>query len=300
MFHPKIAALVAFVISAILVIGKGIAWFLSGSSTMLASLSDSIQDCFLSATNFVALQYAMKEADEDHRYGHGKMEGIAALGQAAFILGSCIYIFLDALRRFSQGSSVEYPLFTIGIIIGAIILNAGLVIYQNNVVRLSQSLAIEADRAHYVGDIGIHLGVIAAIVMDYYLGIEWADPVIAILIALWLARLAWNIGSKAINMLMDKELPDSERDEIKKTIKRTQGVLSHHDLRTHRHGQMTMMSFDIEVDPSISFIAAHNIAKRVEDRLHKLYPKSEIMIHVDPCGDITDSRHKRIKKHHVK
>ena len=76
--------------------------------------------------------------------------------------------------------------------------------------------------------------------------------------------------------------------------------MHYHDLRTHRNGPITMISFDIEVEPSLSFIDAHNIAKRAEDRLHKEYPDSEIMIHVDPSGDITDSRHKRIKKHHVK
>lgn len=300
MFNPKIAAATAFIMSLVLSVAKAIIWLLSGSSTVLASLADSIQDCFLSATNFFAVRYAMKEADEDHRYGHGKMEGIAALGQAAFILGSCVFIILDSVRRFSQGTSVEYPILTIGIMGTAIILNMMLVFYQNLVIKRSNSLAIEADRAHYTGDIGIHLGVIIAVSLDYYFSIPWIDPIIAIGIALWLIRLSWSIGRKAVDMLMDRELPDNERDEIKLIIKRTRGVVSHHDLRTHRHGQIVMMSFDIEVDPSLSFIDAHNIAKRVEDRLHKAYPKSEIMIHVDPCGDITDSRHRSIKKHHVK
>ena len=300
MLNPKVAALIAFAMSFILVLAKSIVWFFSGSSTVLASLTDSIQDCFLSATNFMAVRYAMQPADEDHRYGHGKMEGIAALGQAAFILGSCVYIFLDAIRRFSHGSSIEYPLQTILVIIGAIFMNAALVAYQNIVIKKTNSLVIEADKAHYAGDIAIHTGVIIAVFVNVYFGWVWADPLIAIIIALWLARLSWVISRKAIDMLMDRELQDSEREQIKTIIRRTQGVISLHDLRTHRHGQTTMMSFDIEVDPSISFLNAHNIAKRVEDRLHKTYSKSEIMIHVDPCGDITDSRHKKIKKHHVK
>jgi ferrous-iron efflux pump FieF len=300
MFHPKIVALVAFGMSLVLSIAKGALWIITGSSTVLASLSDSIQDCFLSATNFLAVRYAMKEADEDHRYGHGKMEAIAALGQSAFILGACVFIALDSIRNFGRGESVENPILIISVIAVAIVMNGALVIYQNIVIKRTKSLAIEADRAHYAGDIGIHLGVIFAVILDMAFGWFWADSIIAIGIAGWLLRLSWVIGIKAIDMLMDKELPDIERDEIKLIIKRTRGVLSHHDLRTHRHGQTTMMSFDIEVDPSLSFIDAHNIAKRVEDRLHKAYPDGEIMIHVDPCGDITDSRHKKIKKHHVK
>ena len=300
MFHPKFAALVAFTVSFILIIGKSVAWFFSGSSTVLASLTDSIQDSILSATNFLAIRYAMQPADTNHRYGHGKMEGIAALGQAAFILGSCVYIFLDSIRNFSKSDTVEYPFLTIGVIIGAIILNGCLVAYQKIVIKKTNSLAIEADSAHYAGDIGIHLGVIFAILADIYLGWTWADPVIAIGIALWLARLALIIGKKAVDMLMDRELPEEERDNIKSIIQNTPGVLHYHDLRTHRNGPITMMSFDIEVEPTLSFTDAHNIAKRVEERLHKDYPKSEVMIHVDPYGDITDSRHKKIKSHHVK
>ena len=267
------AAIIAFIMSLILSVAKAIVWLFSGSSTVLASLADSIQDCFLSATNFLAVKYAMKEADEDHRYGHGKMEGIAALGQAAFIAGSGVFIMLEAVRRFGSGDGIKYPFITIGVIVGAILMNAILVWYQNMVVRRTKSLAIEADRAHYSGDIGVHMGVIIAVLADYLLGWAWVDPILTVGITLWLFRLAYHIGRKAVDMLMDRELPDEERDQIKTIIRRTKGVISSHDLRTHYHGQVIQMSFDIEVDPGLSFIEAHNIAKRVEDRLHKEYPK---------------------------
>lgn len=299
MTNPQFAAIVAFFLSLTMVAVKAVLWIFSGSSTVLASLADSIQDTFLSATNYAAIRYAMRPADEDHRYGHGKMEGIAAMAQAAFILGSCVFIILDAIRSVSEPESIQYPMAIIGASLVAIVLNAGLVMYQNMVIKNSNSLAIEADRAHYAGDIGVYLGVIAAVSLDHYFGIRWADPIIAVLIALWLGRMAIGIGKKAMDMLMDRELPDAERDTIKTTIKRTRGVKDFHDLRTHRSGMVTMISMDIEVESSLSFLDAHNIAKRVEDRLHDIYPKSEIMIHVDPTGDIADSRHRKIKKHHV-
>jgi len=204
------------------------------------------------------------------------------------------------VRRFTGGSSVEYPIMVVYVIVAAIMMNAALVIYQNHVVKTTKSLAIEADRAHYSGDIGIHIGVLIAVGADYFYGIKWVDPLVAVFISLWLARLAFIIGCKAIDMLMDKELPECERVEIRQIIKRTRGVVDFHDLRTNRSGMVVMMSFDIEVEESLSFLDAHNIARRVEDRLHKLYPRSEIMIHVDPCGDITDSRHRQIKGHHVR
>lgn len=301
MTNPQFAALIAFFMSLILAVAKGVVWVLSGSATVLASFADSVQDCFLSATNFMAVRYAMRPADNDHRYGHGKMEGIAALAQAAFIAGSCVFIVMDAVRRFTTGQTIEHPMVVVGVIIAAIAMNGALVLYQNYVVKHSKSLAIEADRAHYSGDIGIHIGVLIAVAGDYFLGLVWLDSVLALAIAVWLVFLAVSVGRKAIDMLMDKELPEAEREAIKNTIRRTKGVMSFHDLRTHRSGQMVMMSFDIEVDPSLTFIAAHDIAKRAEDRLHKIYPQSEIMIHVDPCGgDITDSRHRKIKHYHVK
>ncbi len=300
MFHPAFAALAAFSMSVILVIAKAVVWLFTGSTAVLASLVDSAQDCIVSSMNFFAVKYAMKEADHDHRYGHGKMEGIAALIQAAFIFGSCVFIFLEAIRMMKLGNVPDHPFLIIWVMVAAIIANAALVLYQHIVIKKSNSLAIEADRANYTGDIAIHSGVILAALLNDFMGWQWADPMIAIGIAGWLLYLAYGIGGKAINMLMDRELPDDEREKIKQIIKRTRGVISQHDLRTHYHGQMIQISFDIEVDPSLSFIEAHNIAKRVEDRLHKDYPQSEIMIHVDPCGDITDSRHKKIKKHHVR
>lgn len=299
MTNPQFAAIVAFLLSLFMVTVKAVLWIMSGSATVLASLADSIQDTFLSATNYAAIRYAMRPADGDHRHGHGKMEGIAAMAQAAFILGSCVFIILDAIRSVSEPSTIAYPMAIIAASFVAIILNTGLILYQNHVIRKSKSLAIEADRAHYAGDIGVYIGVIAAVSLDHYAGIKWADPIIAIAIALWLGHMAFGIGKKAIDMLMDRELPEAERDHIKNTIKRIRGVKDFHDLRTHRSGVMVMISIDIEVESSLSFLEAHNIAKRVEDRLHKLYPECEIMIHVDPSGDITDSRHKKIKKHHV-
>lgn len=300
MTNPQMAALVAFFVSLGLSLAKGVIWILSGSSTVLASLADSIQDTIISATNFMAVRYAMQPADEDHRYGHGKMEGIAALGQAAFILGSCVFIVLDSIRHFTSQGTIAYPILTITVICGAIIVNAALVFYQSHVVKSSGSLAIEADQAHYSGDIGIHLGVIIGVVAGHYFNLWWVDPIIAIAIALWLARLAYGIGKKAVDMLMDKELPEEDREKIKKIIRKTKNVLGFHDLRTHKSGQVVMISFDIEADPSLSLRVAHDITKKVQENLEKAYPKAEIMIHIDPCGDIADSRHKKIKKHHVK
>lgn len=300
MFHPRIAALVAFFVSVGLCLAKGVAWILSGSSTVLASMADSIQDAIISATNFMAIRYAMRPADDDHRYGHGKMEGIAALGQAAFIVGSCVFIILDSIRNFTVKGAPEYPFVTIGVIIGAIIANAALVIYQSRVIKKSGSLAIEADQAHYTGDIYIHLGVIISVIGGVYWQLWWLDSVIAVAVALWLMFLAARIGKKAVDMLMDKELPTKDRARIRRIIRKTEGMMSYHDLRTRRSGALIMISFDIEVDPTLSLRAAHDITKDVQDRLESAYPNVEVMIHVDPHGDITDTRHKRIQRHHVR
>lgn len=300
MFHPRTAALVAFFVSVGLCLAKGVAWILSGSSSVLASLADSIQDAIISATNFMAIRYAMRPADDDHRYGHGKMEGIAALGQAAFIFGSCVFIILDSIRNFTVKGAPEYPYLTIGVIIGAVIANAVLVWYQARVIKKTGSLAIEADQAHYTGDIYIHIGVIISVLGGLYLQLWWLDSVIAIAVALCLVFFAVRIGKKAVDMLMDKELPTRDRARIRRIIRKTEGMISYHDLRTRRSGQVVMISFDIEVDPTLSLRAAHDITKDVQDRLEAAYPNVEVMIHVDPRGDIADTRHKRIERHHVR
>lgn len=294
------AALAAVVLSLGLVGAKGWAWLAGGSAALLASLVDSMIDALISATNYLAIMYARRPADDDHRYGHGKMEGIAALVQAAFIAGSCAFVLLEAVRRLSNPEAVGAVGLGVWVLVAATIFTIALSQYQKHAARQSRSLAIEADAAHYASDVAVNIGVIASLIAGKALGWLWLDPLVAVLVAAWLLYSAWGIGAKAVDMLLDREIDEGTRDEILTIIRFCPGVDDVHDLRTRRSGDKTLVSFDIEVDPSLSLLDAHDIARNVEEKILETIPQAEIMIHIDPRGDVTDSRHKKIKAYHAR
>ena len=294
-----VAALAAVALSVALVGAKSWAWMLGGSAALLASLVDSVIDALISFTNFLAIRYAHRPADHDHRFGHGKAEGIAALAQSAFIAGSCVFVLLEAVRLLGQPKAVVAVDFGIWVLVAASLATIALTRYQDYAARQSRSLAVEADAAHYTGDVAVNLGVVGSLLAGKYLGWLWLDPVVALLVACWLLYSAQHIGTKAVNMLLDRELEDDTRNGIFTIIRETEGVEGLHDLRTRRSGNRVMMSFDIEVDPDLSLMAAHDISQNVEKRLLEKFPHAEVMIHMDPRGgDITDSRHKHLKDFH--
>lgn len=294
------AAGIASVASAlVLIVIKGIAAALTGSVTMLTSLVDSVIDAGTSATNLWAINYSAKPADHDHRHGHGKIEGVVALFQAAFIFGASIVIILEAVERFFHPDKIESHGIGLILTLISIVVAAALVTFQTIVARKTKSLAVEADRAHYLGDGLLYAAMIASLVADQRLGWAWVDPVLAIICAAWMMIAGVSISRKALDMLLDRELEDGERQTIRDTIITTSGVVGVHDLRTRRSGLRVIIDFDIEVAADLSLKDAHDIAHATERSLLALHPDAEIMIHVDPVGQPEDSRHQNIKAMHV-
>lgn len=293
------AAGAAVGVSVFLVFAKSWAWMAGGSAAILSSLVDSVIDALISLTNMAAIWYAHKPADHDHRYGHGKIEGVAALVQAAFIGGASVFVVLEALRKLTDPTPVTAQELSIGILLLATCVTLALTAYQKYAAAKSHSLAVEADKAHYSSDIVVHIGVIITLLLEKYTGWLWLDPVVALLITAWLLRTAIIIGRQAVNMLLDRELDDDVRTHMRGIIMQDADVLGVHDLRTRRSGHRLFISFDIEVSDTHSFIAAHDISRRVEASLMAAYPRAEIMIHIDPQGDVTDSRHQKLQDFHA-
>jgi len=285
------AGLASIVTVTVLIIAKTAAYSQSGSASVLASLIDSLVDASVSIMSFMAIRLSLKPADANHRFGHGKVEGLAALGQAALIALAGLALIYEAVQRFFNPQPVADHGLAVGVMIFAIILTAALVTVQNYVLKRAPSLAVEADRAHYQMDIIINGGVIIVLAGLYYGAPLWLDPVFALLVALYLARTVKQIGLKGLDMLLDRELPDEIRHQITAEVLAHDGVLGMHDLRTYRSGMRTFISFDIEADPSILLWHAHEIVRAVERRLLTMFPHAEILIHVDPYGDTDDSRH---------
>ncbi len=294
-----LAGYAAIAIVSFLILIKAYAYFASGSLSILSSLTDSVLDSTVSLMVLASMSYAHKPADEEHRWGHGKMEAVSALFQSAIIAGGAVFLLFEAALHLAQPVAIMHHktgMIVMGI---SIALSIILVSIQRYSLRQNESLAIEADSTHYSTDILINLGALAVITLSAR-GIApmWLDPLFAILVAGSMFLLMRTIVRKSLNILLDRELPQAEREKLIAIIESHERVINWHDLRSHKHGHYFVISFDIEVDPDLSLWMAHGITKDLEEKILDLYPDSEILIHVDPEGYTEDSRHK-VKGVHI-
>lgn len=292
------AGIFTIVLSLFLVLIKAFAYVMTGSVAVLSSLIDSFMDVNVSTLNYWAIRYSAKPADEEHRYGHGKIEGLAALLQASLISGAAVFLGFEALSRLSGEQPMQNHIIAVAVMTISAAVSLGIVGIQNYALTKSGSLAVESEKAHYNSDIIMHGGVMVTVIIQYYDGPVWIDAAFALLVVLWLANAAREIAGKGLDMVLDRELPEEQRHRILGLIKAHQGVLGVHDLRMSRSGMKEIITFDIEADPSLSLHNAHAITKDLEREILEIFPEAEIMIHVDPHGEIEDSRHKVAGVHH--
>jgi len=285
----RLATAASMSVATILVIAKVTAFFLTNSVSLLSSLMDSFFDLLASLVTMLGVIHAVTPADEDHRYGHGKLEALAALAQALFVLASSLFLIVESVRRFLTPEAVKDAEIGIVVMLLSIILTGALITFQKFVVRRTKSVAISADRLHYTGDLLMNAAVITALVLAKYTGWVYFDPIFALLIAGVLLRGAWGILMSSSSILMDKELPEEDRRRIEEIVTAHPHVESIHDLRTRSTGERLFIEFHVELDGEMSLSRAHDITEELENALYAAFPKSEILMHQEPAG-IDDHR----------
>lgn len=282
------AATAAVAVALLLVALKLGAWVMTSSVSLLSSLADSAMDALASIVNLLAVRHALQPADSEHRFGHGKAEPLAGLGQAAFISGTGIYLVYEAIMRLSNPKDIEHGSIGLGVMAFSIIVTLLLVTYQRFVVRKTGSLAIRADSFHYATDILVNGGVILSLLLVMFLGWGMADPIVALIIASFIIYSAVKIARESLDHLMDRELPDSDRKRIIELVLDHPRVIECHDLKTRAAGLNTFVQLHISMDGSMTLHEAHNVSDEVENKILSAFPNSEVIIHADPEGIIED------------
>ena len=272
-------------VACTLIFIKVIAYVVTGSVALLSSLIDSCLDAIASILNLLAVRHSLTPADEDHRFGHGKAEPLAGLGQAAFIIASSLFLIFQALNRLVEPRPVDHGMIGIVVTIISLLLTIVLVRFQKHVVTKTGSLAVEADSIHYLSDIILNLSVIVALVCSAYLGWPTADPIFALGIAAYIIYSAWTIVINAYNQLMDRELPEQDRDTIITIARQHPEVVSLHELRTRTSGKDVFIQLHLEMNGEITLNVAHRIADEVEEEIRQAFPGADILIHQDPYDD---------------
>ena len=280
------AALASVAMATGLLALKGFAAWQTGSVAMLGSLADTGLDLLASLVTLYGVKLAAEPADHDHRFGHGKAEALAALFQVALITASAVGIAWRAIVALHGQRPTHDAGFGIGVSVVSIVATLVLLAYQRRVIRRTGSVAILADNIHYQSDVLLNGAVIVALVLDQLLGWRWADPVLGIAIALWLAWGAIRASTNAIDQLMDKEWPEAQRAAFLDVAARQPGLKGIHDFRTRRAGTHDFAQFHMEVDAAITVSRAHDLVESVEHNLTQAFPKVEVLIHLDPEGHV--------------
>jgi len=279
--HIKRAASASLVVATTLLVAKLGAWSLSDSTSVLSSLLDSLMDIAASLINFFAVRYALMPADEDHPFGHTKAEGLAALIQSAFIMGSAIALLVHVVDRLVDPQPLTGLGESVGVMLFSAALTALLVVYQRWVARKTGSLAIKADSAHYYGDILTSLAVVVALLAAWWEH-YWLDPVVALIIGAVLVHSVYEIVSEALKVLMDQAMSEDDEQRLADLIHGVDGVHGFHDLKTRQAGMVQFVQLHLDLDGQQSLNQAHALGNEVEQRIQQHFPKAEVLIHHDP------------------
>lgn len=280
----RLATYASVSVALVLVIAKLTAWFVTDSVSILSSLMDSSLDLMASVVSLFAVRHALMPADREHRFGHGKAEALAGLAQSTFIAGSALFLVIEAGHRLLHPRLVASSDIGIAVMVLSIVLTIALVIFQHVVIRRTGSLAVSADSVHYKADLLANLAVIAALVLSVQFGWTLADPLFAIAIAVYIVSGAWTIFSRSLDQIMDRELPDEQRQLIRDIATAHKEVEAVHDLRTRSSGVQTFIQLHLELDGSMPLVDAHAIADDVEREILDVFPDAEVIIHQDPAG----------------
>ncbi len=282
------AALASIALALFLATLKGWAAWRTGSTAMLGSLADSALDLVASVSALVGVWVAAMPADEDHRFGHGKAEALAAMLQVILIVLSAGAIALRAATVLVEGGRTEAAADGIVVSLIAIAATLALLAWQRHVIRCTGSLAIRTDTIHYRSDLLLNLSVIAALAFDQYLGFHRADPLFGLAIAAWLVWNAWRASREAIDSLMDREWPEEKRLRFIERAAAHPELSRLHDLRTRTDGIRDFAQFHVDMPPSTTVAEAHAAIERVEADLRAAFPGLELLIHIDPEGHIDE------------
>ncbi len=254
------------------------------SLAVLASALDSLMDTLSTAIAFIAVRTADKPADGKHPFGHGKAEGIAGLFQATFIALSAGYLIYTSFVRIMHGYELQSEVVGLAAIVVSLVASIFLARHLKRVSRETESTALAAGALNFGADIWTNLGVLVALALERWAAVKNADPIISILISIYIVISAVRIGIDAINQLMDRTLPDEMLMIIDACIRtREPFVKGYHNLRTRRVGDERYIEFHVEIDRTLSFEKAHDVTEGIIHEIRETIPRAKITVHTDPA-----------------
>ena len=277
----RLATYAALTAALSLALAKAVAWWLSGSVSLLAGLTDSLLDGAASLLNLIAVHYALRPADDDHRYGHGKAEALAGLGQALFIGASALLVGSHAIDRLLNPEPLGAPTLGVAVMLLSIAVTVALLLFQGHVVRVTGSTAIRADSLHYRSDLLLNSSILLALILA---GFGWhrLDAIFGIAIAFYILWSALTIARESVAVLMDAELSVEITERMHLLACAVPGALGAHDLRTRISGTRWFVQLHLELPNEMPLSQVHELCEQVETAIQTEFPQAEVLVHPDP------------------
>lgn len=280
----KITAGIISVLTALLLASIKLYYaLLSGSVGILASMLDSTFDMISSAIILVALVTAVKPADHDHRFGHGKAEALAGFLQSALIFCSALYILYAAVRRFLNPAPLESIGESIVVMALATSITLGLVLFQGHVARKTESVAVKADRLHYLTDLLAGIVVVVSLIAEKYWIPVWPDLFAAVFISAYIIKSSSTIFKESLDILMDRDISERYHALVTEFIADNQGrIVGYHDLRARSAGSINFLEIHLEMRRDLSLVESHSLAEDLIGEFKNRYRNLDVMVHTDP------------------
>jgi cation diffusion facilitator family transporter len=281
------AAKLSIIVVIVLIALKVVTGAITGSLSILAQAVDSFLDLFAVIVTFLAVRIATKPADEKHPFGHGKVENIAAIMQAVLIFlagGSIIYA---AVRRIQTGAALELTEAGIGVMVVSIIASIFLSRHLLEVSRRKESLALGATAHNIAADVYSAAAVLVGLIAVRFTGLNIIDPILALLVALFVFKVAYDVLKNSFGGLVDVKLPEVEENAIKAAITEHFGseIVDFHALRTRKAGSQRYIDLHLVMPKDTPIAEAHRICDHLEEDIENRLSNTDVTIHVEPCDE---------------
>jgi cation diffusion facilitator family transporter len=278
------AALLSIASNSALILLKVVAGALTGSVAILSEAMHSTIDLVASIVAYFSVRKAEEPADEDHRYGHEKVENLAAAIEGMLILVGSGVIAFEAVRRLANSSEVERLGVGIAVIAFSMVANLAVSSFIARRARDTDSAALEGDAAHLRTDALTSGGVLIALVLVQVTGADWIDPVVALIVAAAIVVSGVRIINRSTRVLVDEALPPSEMQAIQDAVLQfaPHGVVAFHKLRTRRAGAQRYVDLHVQFRHGTTLEAAHSTAHDLQDEIRSRLRNADVLIHIEP------------------
>ena len=285
-------ALLSVISNTSLVILKLVAGTMIGSVSVISEAIHSGVDLLAAIIALFAVRKSGKPADEDHPFGHGKVENISGTVEALLIFLAAGWIIFEAVKKLRNPEPMDDA--WLGIVVMLISVMANIIVSKNlfKVGKETDSIALMADAWHLRTDVYTSLGVFGGLAVIFAGGLvlpgvdlRWVDPVAAIGVALLIIRAAYHLTVESARDLVDVGLPSEEVDDVRRHIRAfAPTIRGFHRLRTRKAGPSRFVEFHIRVDASMSVDESHRIADMITCSIKQHYPGTTVTIHIEPCN----------------